>query len=179
MKKGMIFGCLFLSILFGCHTSTKTLNNTYESKDIKQDNDNNKMKNRDFEVVKTEEEWKQQLGDFSYHVMREKGTERPYTSEFETLWDSGTYVCKGCGSELFHSETKFDAGCGWPSFYQSVNKDAILEILDKSHGMIRTEVVCKKCGGHLGHVFNDGYDQPTGLRYCINGASLGFVKKPK
>lgn len=179
MKNWMILGSLVLSILLGCQTSTKTLNNTYESKDIKQDNENNKMKNIEFEIVKTEEEWKKQLGDFSYHVMREKGTERPYTSEYETLWDSGTYVCKGCGAELFHSETKFDAGCGWPSFYQSVNKDAILEILDKSHGMIRTEVVCKKCGGHLGHVFNDGYDQPTGLRYCINGASLGFVKKPK
>lgn len=179
MKNWMIFGSLVLTILLGCQTSTKTLNNAYESKDIKQDNENNKMKNIEFEIVKTEEEWKKQLGDFSYHVMREKGTERPYTSEYETLWDSGTYVCKGCGAELFHSETKFDAGCGWPSFYQSVNKDAILEILDKSHGMIRTEVVCKKCGGHLGHVFNDGYDQPTGLRYCINGASLGFVKKPK
>jgi peptide-methionine (R)-S-oxide reductase len=179
MKKWMIFGSLFFCILLGCHTSTKTLNSTHESKDIKQDNNNKKMNNIEFEFVKTEVEWKQQLGDFSYHVMREKGTERPYTSEFETLWDSGTYVCKGCGAELFHSETKFDAGCGWPSFYQSVNKEAILEILDKSHGMIRTEVVCKKCGGHLGHVFNDGYDQPTGLRYCINGASLGFVKKPK
>jgi len=179
MKKRLIFGTLFFYMFLGCQTSTKTLNSTYESKDIEQDKNNNKMKNTEFEVVKTEEEWKQQLGDFSYHVMREKGTERPYTSEFETLWDSGTYVCKGCGAELFHSETKFDAGCGWPSFYQSVNKDAILEILDKSHGMIRTEVVCKKCGGHLGHVFNDGYDQPTGLRYCINGASLGFVKKPK
>lgn len=179
MKKRLIFGTLFICMFLGCQTSTKTLNSSYESKDIEQDKNNNKMKNTEFEVVKTEEEWKQQLGDFSYHVMREKGTERPYTSEFETLWDSGTYVCKGCGAELFHSETKFDAGCGWPSFYQSVNKDAILEILDKSHGMIRTEVVCKKCGGHLGHVFNDGYDQPTGLRYCINGASLGFVKKPK
>jgi peptide-methionine (R)-S-oxide reductase len=179
MKKRLIFGTLFFCMFLGCQTSTKTLNSSYESKDIEQDKNNNKMKNTEFEVVKTEEEWKQQLGDFSYHVMREKGTERPYTSEFETLWDSGTYVCKGCGAELFHSETKFDAGCGWPSFYQSVNKDAILEILDKSHGMIRTEVVCKKCGGHLGHVFNDGYDQPTGLRYCINGASLGFVKKPK
>lgn len=179
MKQWIIFGSLCVGMLVGCQTSTKTLNSTYESKDREQDNINENMKNIEFEVVKTEEEWKQQLGDFSYHVLREKGTERPYSSEFETLWDSGTYVCKGCGAELFHSETKFDAGCGWPSFYQSVNKDAILEILDKSHGMIRTEVVCKKCGGHLGHVFNDGYDQPTGLRYCINGASLGFVKKPK
>jgi peptide-methionine (R)-S-oxide reductase len=179
MKQWVILGCLFSSLFLRCQTSTITENNNVESTDNKQDKNNLKMKNTEFEVVKSEEEWKKQLGDFSYNVMREKGTERPYSSEYETLWDSGIYVCKGCGSELFHSETKFDAGCGWPSFYQSIKKDAILEILDKSHGMIRTEIVCKKCGGHLGHVFNDGYDQPTGLRYCINGASLGFVKKPK
>ena len=135
------------------------------------------MNDSNFSVVKSDEEWRAQLGDFSYHVLREKGTERPFSSEFETLWDSGTYVCKGCGQELFSSETKFDAGCGWPSFYQSLDKSRVKEILDKSHGMVRTEVVCSKCGGHLGHVFNDGYGQPTGLRYCINGASLGFRKK--
>lgn len=130
-----------------------------------------------FEVQKSEEEWRAQLGDAAYRVLREKGTERPFTSEYETFWDSGTYVCKGCGQELFHSETKFDAGCGWPSFYQSIDKSRVKEILDTSHGMTRTEVVCSRCGGHLGHVFNDGYGQPTGLRYCINGVSLGFRKK--
>ncbi len=179
MRKGMIFSSIFIVFFGGCQTSTKKLSNNVENNDINRDKYIKEMKNMEFEVVKTDDEWKQQLGDFSYHVMREKGTERPFSSEYETLWDSGTYVCKGCGSELFQAETKFDAGCGWPSFYQAINKDAILEILDKSHGMIRTEVVCKKCGGHLGHVFNDGYGQPTGLRYCINGASLGFVKKPK
>lgn len=132
-----------------------------------------------FEVQKSEEEWRAQLGDAAYRVLREKGTERPFTSEYETFWDSGTYVCKGCGQELFHSETKFDAGCGWPSFYQGIDKSRIKEILDTSHGMTRTEVVCSRCGGHLGHVFNDGYNQPTGLRYCINGVSLGFRKKEK
>ncbi len=177
MKNKWFFFGLFLVFFWGCQSSINNLSNNKQSDDIKEDNNINKMKNIEFEVVKTEREWKDQLDDFSYHVLREKGTERPYTSEYETLWDSGVYVCKGCGAELFESKTKFDAGCGWPSFYQSINKDAILEILDKSHGMIRTEVVCRKCGGHLGHVFNDGYDQPTGLRYCINGASLGFVKK--
>ena len=132
-----------------------------------------------FEVQKSEEEWRAQLGEAAYRVLREKGTERPFTSEYETFWDSGTYVCKGCGQELFHSETKFDAGCGWPSFYQSIDKSRVKEILDTSHGMTRTEVVCSRCGGHLGHVFNDGYGQPTGLRYCINGVSLGFRKKEK
>ena len=136
------------------------------------DQDSNK-----FPIEKTDTEWKAILGDFSFNVMREKGTEKPYSSEYETLWDSGTYVCKGCNSELFSSNTKFDAGCGWPSFYQSIDKLKVKEILDTAYGMTRVEVVCANCGGHLGHVFNDGYNQPTGLRYCINGASLGFVKK--
>jgi peptide-methionine (R)-S-oxide reductase len=86
-------------------------------------------------------------------------------------------VCKGCGNELFRSESKFDAGCGWPSFYETIDKSKVKEIVDYSHNMIRTEVVCARCSGHLGHVFNDGYGQPTGLRYCINGVSLGFRKK--
>lgn len=137
------------------------------------------MNNENFDVQKTDGEWKSQLSDFEYEVLRNKATERPYTSEYETLWDEGIYVCKGCGAELFESKTKFDAGCGWPSFYQSIDKKAVKEILDTSHGMVRTEVVCAKCGGHLGHVFNDGYGQPTGLRYCINGISLGFKKKEK
>ena len=128
-------------------------------------------------VPATEEEWKQRLTPEEYRVLRQKGTERPCSSPFEQVWDSGTYVCKGCGNELFRSETKFDAGCGWPSFYESIDKSKVKEIADYSHNMIRTEVVCARCGGHLGHVFNDGYGQPTGLRYCINGVSLGFRKK--
>lgn len=131
----------------------------------------------EFPVQKTDQEWKSILGDISYSILRQKVTERPFTSEFETKWDSGTYVCKGCNQELFSSSTKFDAGCGWPSFYQSIDKKNVKEIIDNSHGMTRVEVVCSNCGGHLGHVFNDGYGQPTGLRYCINGASLGFKKK--
>ncbi|MFM7764351.1 MAG: peptide-methionine (R)-S-oxide reductase MsrB [Sphingomonadales bacterium] len=128
-------------------------------------------------VPATEEEWKQRLTPEEYRILRQKGTERPFSSPFEQVWDSGTYVCKGCGNELFRSETKFDAGCGWPSFYEAMDKSRVKEIVDYSHSMIRTEVVCARCGGHLGHVFNDGYGQPTGLRYCINGVSLGFRKK--
>ena len=139
----------------------------------------NKGKNiaMDYKVNKTEAEWLAQLGESAFEVLRKKGTERPFSSEYETFWDSGIYVCKGCGEELFSSATKFDAGCGWPSFYQSIDKSKVKEILDNSHGMRRVEVVCSNCGGHLGHVFNDGYNQPTGLRYCINGVSLGFIKK--
>jgi peptide-methionine (R)-S-oxide reductase len=159
---------LIIAIIFyfvGCSSISK-------NKVTIMDQNNNK-----FPIEKTDSEWKALLGDFSFHVMREKGTEKPFSSEYETLWDSGTYVCKGCNLELFSSETKFDAGCGWPSFYQSIDKSKVKEILDTTYGMTRVEVVCANCGGHLGHVFNDGYNQPTGLRYCINGASLGFVKK--
>ena len=159
---------VILAIVFyfvGCSSISK-------NKKTNMEQDSNK-----FPIEKTDNEWKAILGDFSFNVMREKGTEKPYSSEYETLWDSGTYVCKGCNSELFSSNTKFDAGCGWPSFYQSIDKSKVKEILDTAFGMTRVEVVCANCGGHLGHVFNDGYNQPTGLRYCINGASLGFVKK--
>ena len=128
-------------------------------------------------INKTEEEWLELLGEESYRVLRKKGTERPFTGEYERFWEPGVYVCKGCGAELFESKTKFDAGCGWPSFYETIDKSHVLEIIDKSHGMIRTEVVCANCQGHLGHVFDDGYGTPTGMRYCINSVSLGFKKK--
>ena len=156
--------CGILVSSCGLQSGSETTTNTVDSM-------------QDYTVQKTDAEWQSQLSEEEYRVLRQKGTERPYTSEYETLWDSGTYVCKGCGAELFTSATKFDAGCGWPSFYQSINKDAVKEVLDTSHGMTRTEVVCAACGGHLGHVFTDGYGQPTGLRYCINGVSLGFKKK--
>lgn len=146
-------------------------------REMSQTQKENKMNSDTFKVTMTDEEWKQKLSPEEYRVLRQKGTERPFTSEYETLWDSGVYVCKGCGTELFSSETKFDAGCGWPSFYKSIDKSKVKEIPDYSHNMVRTEVVCANCGGHLGHVFNDGYGQPTGLRYCINGVSLGFVKR--
>lgn len=124
----------------------------------------------------SDEEWKEILNDEEYRVLREKGTERPYTGEYDSHFEPGIYVCAGCGAELFSSDTKFDAHCGWPSFYDNINKKNIREVPDYSHGMIRTEVVCEKCGGHLGHVFEDG-PEPTGLRYCINSVSLNFVKK--
>jgi peptide-methionine (R)-S-oxide reductase len=129
------------------------------------------------EVAKSEAEWRSELTPEQFRILREKGTERAFTG---ALWDhheQGDYRCAGCGASLFESATKFDSGCGWPSFYAPREEIAVEEHEDLTHGMRRVEVVCRRCGGHLGHVFEDG-PEPTGLRYCINSASLQFAKKP-
>jgi methionine-R-sulfoxide reductase len=125
-------------------------------------------------VQRTDAEWRQRLTPLQYHVARQQGTEQPFRNEF---WDSkkdGVYFCVGCDTPLFDSRTKFDSGTGWPSFYQPIEKSFVGELVDRSHGMVRTEVHCNVCGSHLGHVFNDG-PRPTRLRYCINSASLRFM----
>ena len=126
-------------------------------------------------VVLSEEEWKKILPQDVFQVARQKGTERPWSSKFETLKDIGTYYCAACGNALFKSDTKFESGCGWPSFYEPVSKSSIICTADNTHGMKRTEVECGRCKSHLGHVFDDG-PPPTGLRYCINGVVLDFEK---
>jgi peptide-methionine (R)-S-oxide reductase len=125
-----------------------------------------------FQVNHTDEEWRHLLTPQQYDVLRTAGTETPYSSPLNDEHRSGTFTCAGCGQDLFASATKFDSGTGWPSFYQVLN-NAVLEQQDNSMGMARTEVLCSRCGGHLGHVFNDG-PQPTGLRYCMNGVAMGF-----
>ena len=128
------------------------------------------------EVEKSLKEWAEQLSPQQYRVLREKGTERPFSGEYDQHAAEGVYVCAGCGERLFDSSHKFDAGCGWPSFSAPASETVIDEESDTTLGMSRTEVLCQRCGGHLGHVFPDG-PQPTGLRYCINSASLDFVER--
>jgi len=125
---------------------------------------------------KTEEEWRKQLSKEQFKVLRLKETERPFTGKYWNFKEKGVYKCAGCGTPLFESDTKFDSGCGWPSFFQPLEEENIEKEKDTSLKMVRTEVICKNCGGHLGHVFTDG-PKPTGLRYCINSVSLEFEKK--
>ncbi len=130
----------------------------------------------DFEYQKSDEEWQKSLSPEQYKILREKGTERAFNNKYYNNHEKGIYTCAGCGTEIFTSETKYESGSGWPSFYAPLAEGKVMLQKDDSYGMERTEVICSKCGGHLGHLFDDG-PEPTGLRYCINSASLNFVKK--
>jgi peptide-methionine (R)-S-oxide reductase len=155
----IILTAILLVGLFGCTTG--------------QNKNKEPMK---FEVVKSDAEWKKELTDEEYYILREKGTERAFTGD---LWNNkkpGTYVCAACQNEVFSSDTKFESGSGWPSFFKPVSKANVVIAEDRSLGMVREEVLCARCGGHLGHVFPDG-PAPTGLRYCINSAALDFTDK--
>jgi peptide-methionine (R)-S-oxide reductase len=162
MKKELVIG-LLLMIPFASSCQTKT------NKDASRPSLIAKIK-------KTDVEWRKQLTPLQYEVLREKGTERSFTGEYWDNHEHGVYYCAGCNLELFSSDTKFESGTGWPSFFKPI-KEGVVEVgTDTSYGMVRDEVVCARCASHLGHVFNDG-PQPTGLRYCMNSVSLKFVKK--
>jgi peptide-methionine (R)-S-oxide reductase len=135
---------------------------------------NGRSEAMNFKINKSEEEWKKELSPEAYFVLRQKGTERPFSGEYNMHFEEGVYTCRACGEALFTSDSKFDSHCGWPSFDAEIPGGKILKIRDTSHGMIRTEIVCAACGGHLGHVFDDG-PTATGIRYCVNSLSIGFT----
>jgi peptide-methionine (R)-S-oxide reductase len=171
---------LILSIVTASNSCTFSQTSKETPKKSNMENDKkpgNPVYNRadSSQVKMTEEEWKKVLSPEVYYIARQKGTERPWTSKFEGFKEVGTYYCAACGNALFKSDTKFESGCGWPSFYDPISKGSIIYTPDNTHGMQRTEVQCGRCKAHLGHVFEDG-PPPTGLRYCINGVVLDFEK---
>lgn len=171
--KGLVIWVLATLLVQGCYsqnTNKKELNmdSTKKSNPVYSRTDQSKVNLK-------EDEWKNILSPEVYYIARQKGTERPWTSKFEKFKEVGTYYCAVCGNALFKSDTKFDSGCGWPSFYEPISKGSIIYLPDNTLGMVRTEVQCGRCKSHLGHVFEDG-PPPTGLRYCINGVVLDFEK---
>jgi len=156
MKFSLFSFCLFLTLSL---TAQKTM----------------KKDTQKYPVSKTEQEWKAILSPLQYSVLRDKATERPFTGQYDNFYKKGTYTCAACGTQLFTSNTKFDAHCGWPSFDEAISGTVIYK-KDTKFGMIRTEILCAKCGGHLGHVFDDGPTE-TGKRFCVNSASLNFLSK--
>lgn len=172
--KSVYFYSLCLLICMSLNTCAQIPSNNIanENTPVKSKSDTTKKK-----PPMTEEQWKEILDPEAFRVLRQHGTERPFSGKYEQHWETGQYNCVGCGNPLFRSDAKFDAGCGWPSFSDKINPEAVTERTDRSFGMVRTEVLCARCHGHLGHVFPDG-PRPTGLRYCINSVCLNFETEP-
>ena len=164
-----------LSFTISCSKAEKSPD-SHKEKEIKTNIEKEVKMEKTDKISKTEEEWKKELPADVCYIMREKGTERPFSGKYYKHKEKGTYVCAACGNELFSSDTKFESGTGWPSFYGAIEKGKIETKPDSTGGMIRTEVLCGRCGGHLGHVFDDG-PPPTGKRFCINSKSLDFKKE--
>jgi peptide-methionine (R)-S-oxide reductase len=179
MKRQAIIAVLLLTMgsLQQCSYSQNGAHKNNNKPNMEENKNNNPVYSRTDTagVNLSDDQWRKILPADVYNIARQKGTERPWSSKFENSHDVGTYYCAACGNPLFRSDTKFDSGCGWPSFYEPISKGSIIYLPDHSHGMERTEVECGRCKAHLGHVFEDG-PPPTGLRYCINGVVLDFEK---
>jgi peptide-methionine (R)-S-oxide reductase len=178
MRLSAYFVTISLAALFsGCSSSQNKSIEMDTKKNLAQSKEENPVysKTDTSKVALTDDEWKKILPQDVFYIARMKGTERPWTSKFEKFKETGTYYCAACGNALFKSDTKFESGCGWPSFYEPISKESIIYTPDNTQGMQRTEVQCGRCKAHLGHVFEDG-PPPTGLRYCINGVVLDFEK---
>lgn len=173
---------IFLAFLAACHSTTvPSPNSGHAVAPVAEKNGTDTLippqydkRGRLVRIQKTDARWRAELNDLEYRVLCQEGTERAFTGDLLKEKRKGTFTCRGCGLPLFHSDTKFDSGTGWPSFWRPIRPEFIAEHEDRSYGMVRTEVECARCGGHLGHVFDDG-PRPTGLRYCINSVSLDFV----
>jgi methionine-R-sulfoxide reductase len=167
MRKFALFITFAVTAFYSCNSQVKEKTNNIKT-----------VKNMDTTqtVSKSDEEWKKALTPEQYAILREKGTDRPFTGKYYLTTDKGVYLCAACGNELFTSDMKFDSHCGWPSFDKEIKGGKITTRVDRSLGMVRTEILCAKCGGHLGHLFDDGPTE-TGMRYCVNSTSLNFVKE--
>lgn len=181
-KQFLILGLALIPAIFGCSQINSSKNIEKDKTDSSAQKINITLESPTYvwdgvKIEKTDIEWKKQLTDIQYEVARESGTERPFNNAFHDNHDDGIFYCVGCGIPLWDSKTKFDSGTGWPSFYQPINEKNIASDTDYDIGYARSEIHCARCGSHMGHVFNDAPSQPTGLRYCINSASLIFKKR--